>query len=205
MLPGTPKPRVRRTAAEARVRILDAAGARLLAHGPAALRLQEVAADIGVSHPTILHHFGSREALVREVLNRELSRLEEELIAAVTTQPLDEAPPTEVLRRAMTAFTQSGSARLFAFLAIEATEGDARSEPHLRRLAEAIHARRLVRHGDAPFEDTMFVVLSVALAVVADAMLGGAVWDSTGLAKGARQRFHDWLLGQASLHIEGTP
>src|SRR5260221_641713 len=55
-----PLPRKRRTADEARTAMLDAAEQRLVASGPAAIRLQEVAADVGVSHPTVLHHFGNR-------------------------------------------------------------------------------------------------------------------------------------------------
>jgi len=37
--------------------------------------LQEIAADVGVSHSTILHHFGSREALVEAVVTRALDGL----------------------------------------------------------------------------------------------------------------------------------
>ena len=60
------KARVRRTAEDARAAILDAAERRLGATGPGGIRLQEVAADVGVSHSTVLHHFGSREGLVEE-------------------------------------------------------------------------------------------------------------------------------------------
>src|SRR5258708_39165376 len=83
----TQPPRKRRTAEEARVAILDAAERRLVASGPAAIRLQEVAADVGVSHPTVLHHFGSREALVEAVVARALDSLHAGLLAAVRASP----------------------------------------------------------------------------------------------------------------------
>src|SRR5450432_3158548 len=67
--------RRRRTSDEARAAILDAAERRLVSSGPAGIRLQEVAADVGVSHPTVLHHFGSREALVREVCERRFAAI----------------------------------------------------------------------------------------------------------------------------------
>ena len=51
--------RVRRTAEAARAAILEAAEKRLAEAGPAGIRLQGVAADVGVSHPTVLHHFCS--------------------------------------------------------------------------------------------------------------------------------------------------
>jgi AcrR family transcriptional regulator len=44
--------------------ILDAAQKRLARLGADGLRLQDIARDVGVSHPTILHHFGSRDGLI---------------------------------------------------------------------------------------------------------------------------------------------
>src|SRR5688572_5204467 len=66
------KKRVRRTAGAAREAILDAAEKRLAEGGPAGLRIQEIARDVGISHPTLLHHFGSRAALVEAVVDRAL-------------------------------------------------------------------------------------------------------------------------------------
>ncbi|MDO9127858.1 MAG: helix-turn-helix domain-containing protein, partial [Parvibaculum sp.] len=62
--------RVRRTAEEARRLILDAAEERLAKQGPEGLRLQDIARDVGISHPAILHHFESREGLVRALIAR---------------------------------------------------------------------------------------------------------------------------------------
>src|ERR1700761_1952547 len=68
--------RIRRSPEEARARILDAAeGIMAKGGGPASLRLQDVARLAGISHPTILHHFGSREGLVRALNLRALERL----------------------------------------------------------------------------------------------------------------------------------
>src|SRR5947199_358921 len=68
--PPPPPPRQRRTADEARAEILDAAERILVETGPGAIRLQQVAELVGVSHPTVLHHFGTREALVAAVVER---------------------------------------------------------------------------------------------------------------------------------------
>src|SRR4051812_32579591 len=77
------RPRRRRDAEDARAAILDAAERRLVLAGPAGIRLQEVAADVGVSHPTVLHHFGSREALVAAVIHRALERIHAEVVQAI--------------------------------------------------------------------------------------------------------------------------
>src|SRR5688572_20963460 len=70
-----PRGTTRRSADEAQRVILDAAEQRLAQVGPAGLRLQEVAADAGIAHPTILHHFGSREGLIHAVVQRALGAL----------------------------------------------------------------------------------------------------------------------------------
>src|SRR5262245_6032327 len=83
--PGPPHagPRRRRTAEQAREEILDAAEKRLRDRGPDAIRLQEIAADVGISHPAVLHHFGSREGLVGAVTERAMNKLEHELLAVM--------------------------------------------------------------------------------------------------------------------------
>src|SRR5579871_2169432 len=78
------RPRRRLDAAAARELILDATEKRLIVAGPAGIRLQEVAADAGVSHPTVLHHFGSRELLVRAVVLRSIRSIATALVEAIT-------------------------------------------------------------------------------------------------------------------------
>lgn len=47
----------------ARARIRDAAITRFARHGIAATSLKDIAADVGVSPPLIIHHFGSKKGL----------------------------------------------------------------------------------------------------------------------------------------------
>jgi AcrR family transcriptional regulator len=47
----------------ARARIRDAALARFASNGVADTSLKEIAADVGVSPPLVIHHFGSKEGL----------------------------------------------------------------------------------------------------------------------------------------------
>ena len=72
----SPTKRTRRNSAETRRAILEAAQRRLLSGGPEAIRLQKIAADIGLSHPAILHHFENRDGLVEAVVVDGLSRLQ---------------------------------------------------------------------------------------------------------------------------------
>src|ERR1700731_5398445 len=75
--------RPRRTPEEARRLILSAAQELLADTGPEGLRLQEIAAAAGISHPLILHHFGSREGLVRALTQQAVAELRDKLVAAM--------------------------------------------------------------------------------------------------------------------------
>src|ERR1700754_2666423 len=76
-------PRTRRSAEEARRRILDAAQKQLMKVGPEGLRLTDLARTLHISHPAILHHFGSREGLVAEVVRHAFRSLSAQLLAAL--------------------------------------------------------------------------------------------------------------------------
>jgi AcrR family transcriptional regulator len=70
--------------AATRVRILDAAEARLLKYGPNGIVLEAVAADAHVSKGGLLYHFASKEALVDGLIQRMLDDFDgaQDLIAA---------------------------------------------------------------------------------------------------------------------------
>lgn len=203
------KRRTRRTAEEARQLILDAAERRLALGGPASLRLQEVAADVGVAHPTILHHFGSREALVEAVLERALAGVRRDVVAVLTSETFEDADGAALLELVVRALSGRGSARLLAWLALE---GRAHGDPArmLRGLAELMHVRRVALNGGAaPFEETLFVVVLASLAMLGEGILGPTTWESAGLAGDARapERFHAWLVRLLTehLHPRGAP
>jgi AcrR family transcriptional regulator len=88
----TPAKRIRRTSEEARRLILDAADICMAKAGPAGLRLQEVAELAGVSHPTVLHHFESREGLIRALNQRSVEQLGETLRAAMAGPDANVSP-----------------------------------------------------------------------------------------------------------------
>ena len=105
--------RLRRTPEEARRLILEAAQTRLATTGPEGLRLQEIAAAAGVSHPLILHHFGSREGLVRALTREAAAELRDKLVTAMET---GEYSVEQQLDRVFDAF-RDGLAQRLAWLA----------------------------------------------------------------------------------------
>jgi AcrR family transcriptional regulator len=201
--PRTPPKRVRRSAEEAHEQILDAADKRLAQSGPSGIRLQEIARDVGVSHPTILHHFGSREGLVEAVVDRALAGLREKVVGIFMERALDAGEGEKLVRQIMGTLGDQGHARLMAWLTLE---GRAPGDPAklLAALAQAMHARRVTETSTAaPPEDTLFMVMLVALALFGEGVLGDNVFDSAGLGSDpdARERFHGWLVRLIERHL----
>ena len=60
--------RARRTPEAARRLVLDAAAARLEEHGLKGLNVVDIARDAGMTHATVLHHFGSAEKMQRALV-----------------------------------------------------------------------------------------------------------------------------------------
>jgi AcrR family transcriptional regulator len=201
-----PPPRKRRTAEDARTAILDAAEQRLVASGPAGIRLQEVAADVGLSHPTVLHHFGSREGLVEAVVARALDSLHAGLLQAVRASPQGTDQLVTILDGCYEALVRKGHGRAFLWLALSGY-APTMEGLRVRALAEAVHvARSEHRRGEVPmptFEDTYFTVLLPALALLAMSVTELPGRDSVDDdAPCSAPRFRAWLARQIHEHLE---
>lgn len=195
--------RRRRTAAAARLEILDAAEHKLRESGPDSIRLQDVAREVGISHPAILHHFGSREGLVEAVVRRAFENLQHELVRELSAPEIGAERTAELLERVFRVLGDRGYARLLAWLLL--SELEPRETPSdLLVVARAAHAHRTAERGDAPFEDTLFTILLAALAMFADAIAGDAMRKSAGLEGDpeAAKRFRTWLARMLVDHVE---
>jgi AcrR family transcriptional regulator len=189
--------RRRRDAESARTEILDAAEKRLVSAGPGGIRLQEVAADAGVSHPTVLHHFGSREALVDAVVVRALQRINTRLVEAIQASQGDETRLAAMLDAVFDAMAGSGHARVLMWLALEQRHFDGGEVP-LSAVVDAAHALRKSKHGGKktpPREDTAHLVVLATLALVGLPVLGPKLLLNTGLGNDAESmsRFRAFL------------
>ena len=192
----------------AREEILAAAEVRLIADGPAGLRLQELAAEVGVSHPTILHHFGSREGLVSAVVERAITKLQDDLMAAIAgAGPRFDGVP--LLERVHETLAAHGHARLMAWLLLagyEPLDGpDVRAG--WRKIIDMTHAARVVATKDPSLarEDTAFTVVLSALAVFGQALAGPSTFAAAGLGRTAKvqAQFRTWLSARLGEHLSG--
>ena len=204
MAPAKTTPRRRRTAEEARHEILAAAQRRLAEGGPEAIRLQDIARDLGISHPTILHHFESREGLLQALARSAMSALNDDVMRAIS-DPNRGASPEAVLDRVFETLGESGHARLLAWAALSdrtpsRPRSDSPEQQTLRMIADVVH-RRLSEEarcagGRVPArEEADFTVRLVAAAMVGDALIGDVLTRLAGLsdAPAVEKRFRTWL------------
>jgi AcrR family transcriptional regulator len=195
-------PRTRRTADDARREILDAAERLLAASGPAALRLQEVAAEVGISHPAVLHHFGSREELIRAVVDRAVGALESDLLALLS--PAAGPPdPRALLDRVFETLAAHGHARLLAWLVLSGHRPFASkaARANWAKIAEVTHAGRRALGGDPSLVDTQFTVILASLVLFAEAIAGPTVFEAAGLGTSAEPRFRAWFADLLFAHV----
>jgi len=223
-----PTKRIRRTAEEARRLILDAAEKRLAEQGPEGIRLQDIAKDIGVSHPAILHHFESRDGLVKALIRRATDQLRDRLLAALpdrTAHPTSiEENSTALLDGASEALSDKGTARLLAWLLLTGKRTHKSSNPAthlLTEISDQLHERRvayvedchkqdptLQAEGVSPpdSEDSYFMAMLVTNAAVGEAIMGKDLYQAASMGDGpdAPMRFRRWLAKLLQEHTTNT-
>ncbi len=204
--PRAPAPRRRRTAAAARELILDVAERRLAEVGPGGLRLQDIAAEVGVSHPTILHHFESREGLVEAVVRRGVGALNQDILESMRKFDPRAEGPDDLIERVFEVFGDRGHARLLAWLGLSG-RAPTHQDTELRDIAEACHVvRRTIWAKEPPFEDTLFTMLLAGLVAIGDGVSGDLLRTSAGLGddRDAKKRFRRWLARLLDAHLRSA-
>jgi TetR/AcrR family transcriptional regulator, repressor for neighboring sulfatase len=205
------KRRVRRSADEARRLILDAAEKRLREGGPEAVRLKEIARDVGISHPAILHHFASRDGLTQALERRAMQRLEDELVEALSAPRAHGDTVHAMLERVFATLGDAGHGRMLAWRVLQLggpdpTAGEGRL---LRAITNMVHARRLElaqaeQRPPPSAQDTEFMVRLAAAAMLGDGIFAPFLDGSFGRANDpARQRqFREWFARLLFEHVD---
>lgn len=192
--------RTRRTAEEARRVILDAAERRLAELGPEGIRLQDIANDVGISHPTILHHFESREGLVVALTQRAREQLRMELFTAFSGPNARDANIHQIMARVFEILSKRGHARLTGWMILSGAITQAPDQGLLRELTDLIHPMRVeeyrLRALPIPSrEDTLFTVMLGAVTAFGDGLFGPMVRQAAGVTDEAQiaERFRGWF------------
>ncbi len=96
---GRGRQRIRMTGKERRQQLLDIGRSLFAERGFEATSIEEIAARAGVSKPVVYEHFGGKEGLYAVVVDREMQRLTDRVVSALTA-----GHPRELLEQAAVVF-----------------------------------------------------------------------------------------------------
>jgi AcrR family transcriptional regulator len=161
--------RIRRTAEQARNAILDAAESLIVEGEGQRLRLRTLAERVGISHPTVLHHFGDMSGVLRSLQERIGLRIRSAVLERLAGA--EAGPPREVALGALAALGDRRRGRLLAWLVADGHDPfPEASERGLRRVVETL-ASQSHRSG----EEIAELVEIAVLASLGDALFGDRV------------------------------
>ena len=177
--------RVRRTPEEAKSLILGIASDRLSALGLEGLNISGVAKDAGMSHATVIHHFGSTGAMRKALLEK----MTHDLLSDVMVALNHHEEPARVLDHLFEMLSHGGHGRLLAWLALDqqafspASESKGLFTDILNKIAEdsgdPVHAKQ--------------IIFLVAIAAMGKSICGDAIAGLIGINETEARQFPEWL------------
>lgn len=193
--------RTRRSAEDARERILAAAEQHLLRGGPDAVRVQPLARELGITDAAIHHHFGNRQGLLEALLRRSARSVKAALLALAqhASQSGHAIRMADIADALLDLYERRGGARLALWLRMAGWRE--RGSGMLRPLADALHAQRVERakaqaRTIPSLDDTLSLVTLISSALLADVLVGNPMLRSVGLPgdRAGEQAYRTWLI-----------
>jgi AcrR family transcriptional regulator len=169
--------RKRLSPGESRSAAIEAARRLLLAHGPQAVTLKAVAAEVGRTHANLLHHFGSAAGLQGELARSIADSVASTIADAVERARAGEADARDIVDRTFDVFDREGAGALAAWMILTGNR-DALN-PILDSLRGLVAQLSVGREEHHVAESTLALVLSA----LGDALLGGSIADALGLPR----------------------
>ncbi|PAX08677.1 TetR/AcrR family transcriptional regulator [Sphingomonas lenta] len=167
---------------ESRDAALDAARALLVESGPQAVTLKAVAARIGRTHATLLHHFGSAEGLQKALIGRMATAITGTIRDAVLRSRAEDRSPREVVDLTFDAFGKGGAGALASWMILSGDEGAL--DPILTAIHDLVDELAAEEHAqaDRPIHEE---TLQLVLMALGDALLGAPMARALGLPRDA--------------------
>jgi TetR/AcrR family transcriptional regulator, repressor for neighboring sulfatase len=187
--------RTRRKPEEARTRILELAESRLAEGGPEAVRVQALAAELGITDAAIYHHFGNRDGLLDALARFGARRLRESMEEVVAGHEARASDIAALVELAVDAFERRGYARLVLWLGGAGIPAD-RGSGMFDAVVDAFEAARAAsgETGGDPSEPRHLAALMV-MVCAAEPLFGDMSRRSVSLpgSKLATKKFRTWL------------
>ena len=173
--------RQRRTPQAAKFAILEAAERRLHDQGPEGVRIQRIAADLGITDAAVHYHFGTREALMDALLRRIGRRLVDDIEATIESWAPDQIDVAALGRLFQRAYANERAARLALWLSLSGWRP--KGSGMLKSLVDRVHRARVeaARKAARPAprkSDTQYAIALLSAAHMHAAMSGEALLAS---------------------------
>lgn len=186
--------RTRRTPEEARGAAIAAARRLLLTEGPDAITLQAVAANLGMSHTNLIHHFGSAAGLQSALMRDMVAELTGTIETAIGRLRAGHANLRDFVDIVFDVFDKGGAGRLAAWIALQGEQdlldpiGDV-----VRNYIQNVERGADPAHGNV-HERVTAATLLVTVAALGDAVIGDALRQMVGRERDAVRRIVGALL-----------
>ena len=180
-------PRKRRNAEEARREILEAAHALLIEEGPDALKVARIAKRAKISHPLILHHFGSTEGLVQSLQEKVARDIRDNLL-----NTMQEIPLRDGLQQAFVSLSARENARSMAWLIARGhSPFPPAEEQGLRHIQELLHLKT-----GRDRKELGHMILLILFSMYGEGLFGEELRKRLGVlhTEDNKQEFQHWLL-----------
>jgi AcrR family transcriptional regulator len=159
--------------------VLKAAEALLSEGGPAAVTVRAVAERVGMTDMGVNHHFGSRDGLLRSLLDHLAEHFRIEL-ATFTAKWQQEGAPLAPLVDLLSGSYKAGFTQLA--IAMHAAGWRDRRSPLLEPVVQALHAARMRRPGARlSLDDTRLAVAAMHQALALEPLFGAEFRRSAGV------------------------
>ncbi len=188
--------RKRRQPEEARLEIMQVAQRRLREIGIGGLNVADVAKDCGMSHATVIHHFGSTGGMRRALVDHMTDALLRDVIRRIEESPVPDPPA--ILQSLFATLSEGGHVKLIAWLSLSGDEfaadvhGSAQIESLFSQLVPVVAQRLPAGHEDRLLAARRIVFLTATAAMGYG--LGGETWAQVmGLSADEAAAFPAWL------------
>ncbi len=173
----------RKKASEARAEILDVAQTYLSSGGPDAVKVQQIAADLGVTDAAVHYHFKNRDNLLMALLKHAGRELKRSL-----TENLHSQSTADIARELDRVYRGEGMANLAMWLSFAGAQNQEKGMFRELVNQQKTNAKTL--------KETQFRIAMLNLVLAAEPLLGEGFLRSVDLEGSDKNRreFREWMI-----------
>ena len=154
------------------------------------LNIVGVAEDAGISHATLIHHFGSTGEMRSSLVDHMTERLGSDVMQALD----QEVPPQQLFEDLFQTLSDGGHAKLLAWMAVEEGRQSSQSA-ETQQIFDALIQLCTDRLELVDVEQVRNIVLMVAATAIG-LSIASTLPSLIGMDKDALETFPRWLAGQ---------